>query len=66
MTEETVKCHEVKRFKSLMYKGCKPHWHCIHCDKYWPLHCYRKKDLEQMECPARNDRLVMPDDEEGW
>lgn len=36
-----------------MYKGCEPHWHCIHCDNYWPFHCYSRKDLEQMECPAR-------------
>lgn len=64
MTETTIKCHEVKRFENLMYKGCEPHWHCIHCDNYWPFHCYGRKDLEQMECPARNDRLVMFDDGE--
>lgn len=62
MTEETIKCHEVERFENLMYKGCEPHWHCIYCDNYWPFHCYRRKDLEQMECPARNDRFVMFDD----
>lgn len=48
-------CHEVERFENLMYKGCESHWHCIHCDNYWPFHCYGKKDLEQMECPARTD-----------
>ena len=53
MNETTIKCHEVKRFENLMYKGCEPHWHCIHCDNYWPFHCYGRKDLEQMECPAR-------------
>lgn len=58
MTETTIKYHEVERFENLMYKGCEPHWHCIHCDNYWPFHCYGKKDLEQMECPSRNDRLV--------
>jgi len=46
--------HEVERFENLMYKGCESHWHCIHCDDYWPFHCYGKKDLEQMECPAGN------------
>lgn len=56
MNETTIKCHEVKRFENLMYKGCEPHWHCIYCDNYWPFHCYGKKDLEQMECPARNNR----------
>lgn len=46
--------HEVERFENLMYKGCEPHWHCIHCDNYWPFHCYGRRDLEQMKCPARN------------
>lgn len=45
--------HEVERFENLMYKGCEPHWHCIHCDGYWPFHCYGRHDLEQMKCPAR-------------
>ena len=62
MTETTIKCHEVERFENLMYEGCEPHWHCIHCNNYWPFHCYGRKDLEQMECQARNDRLVMFDD----
>lgn len=66
MTETIVKYHEVKRFENLMYKGCEPHWHCIYCDNYWPFHCYGKKDLEQMECPARNDRFVMFDNKEDW
>lgn len=64
MTETTIKCHEVKRVENLMYKRCEPHWHCIYCDNYWPFHCYGKRDLEQMKCPARNDRFVMFDDEE--
>ena len=45
--------HEVERFENLMYKGCEPHWHCVYCDNYWPFHCYGRKDLEQMKCPAR-------------
>lgn len=64
MTETTIKCHEVERCENLMYKGCESHWHCIHCDNYWPFHCYGKKDLEQMECPARNDRSMMFDNDE--
>lgn len=51
--EATTKCHEVERFENLMYKGCESHWHCIYCDDYWPFYCYGRKDLEQMECPAR-------------
>lgn len=47
------KNHEVERVENLMYKGCEPHWHCTHCNNYWPFHCYGRKDLEQMECPAR-------------
>ena len=46
--------HEVERFENLMYKGCEPHWHCIHCDNYWPFHCYGRRDLEKMKCPVRN------------
>ena len=65
MTEAKIKCHEVERFENLMYKGCESHWHCIHCDDYWPFHCYGKKDLEQMECPARNNRLVMSIDKDN-
>lgn len=49
--------HEVERFENLMYKGCEPHWHCVHCDNYWPFHCYGRKDLEQMKCPARITNL---------
>lgn len=45
--------HEVERVDNLMYNGCEPHWHCIHCNGYWPFHCYGKKDLEQMECKVR-------------
>ena len=55
---ENIKYHEVERYENLMYKGCESHWHCIHCDNYWPFHCYGKKDLEQMECPARNEKKV--------
>ena len=47
--------HEVERFDNLMYDGCEPHWHCIHCDNYWPFHCYKKKDLEHMPCPSRQE-----------
>lgn len=43
-----MKCHEVERVENLTY-----HWHCKHCDGYWPFHCYRREDLEKMECPAR-------------
>jgi len=53
-------CHEVERFENLMYEGCESHWHCIHCDDYWPFHCYGKKDLEQMECPARKQNFRTP------
>jgi len=56
MIEVTIKCHKVERFENLMYKGCESHWHCIYCDDYWPFHCYGKKDLEQMECPARKEK----------
>lgn len=54
--------HEVERFENLMYKGCEPHWHCIHCDGYWPFHCYGRRDLEQMKCPARTRK----EGEVGW
>lgn len=50
-------CHEVERVDNLMYDGCEPHWHCIHCDDYWPFHCYGRKDLEKMECPIRSAKL---------
>lgn len=51
--EVKIKTHEVERVENLMYKGCEPHWHCIHCDNYWPFHCYSRKDLEQMTCPEK-------------
>lgn len=54
----TIDCHEVERVENLMYEGCESHWHCIHCDDYWPFHCYGKKDLEQMKCPARKQKLA--------
>ena len=59
--------HEVVRFDNLMYQGCEPHWHCIHCEDYWPFHCYGKKDLEQMHCKARKSKVAhdRPVDEEG-
>ena len=53
ISSELNKCHEVERFENLMYNGCESHWHCICCDGFWPFHCYGKKDLEQMECPAK-------------
>lgn len=42
--------HKVELVKDLMYKGCELHWHCVHCDKYIPVHCYSKEELENMEC----------------
>ena len=47
--------HKVIRVNDLMYKGCEPHWKCIHCNDYWPFHCYTKKDLENTECKKGND-----------
>lgn len=55
----SVNCHKVERVENLIYEGCEPHWHCIHCDDYWPFHCYGKKDLEQMACPIRSAQLQM-------
>ena len=49
-----IQCHEVERVENLMYEGCESHWHCIHCNDYWPFHCYEMKDLEQMPCPIRS------------
>lgn len=46
------KTHNVEKVSDLMYKGCEHHWHCTQCDDYWPVHCYSKDDLEQMECKA--------------
>ena len=50
--------HEVERVDNLMYDGCEPHWHCVHCKGYWPFHCYGKEDLEQMECKARLGKAI--------
>ena len=61
-----IQCHEVERFENLMYEGCEPHWHCIHCDNYWPFHCYGRKDLEQMECPARNKLSAYADSDTAY
>ena len=49
-----IQFHEVERVENLMYEGCESHWHCIHCNDYWPFHCYGRKDLEQMPCPVRS------------
>ena len=59
-----IQCHEVERVEGLMYEGCESHWHCIHCNDYWPFHCYGKKDLEQMECPVRSGRQYQYGDQD--
>lgn len=59
-----IQCHEVKRVEGLMYEGCESHWHCVHCNDYWPFHCYKRKDLEKMECPARSGRLYQYGDQD--
>ncbi len=48
-----MKTHEVIRVDNLMYKGCEPHWKCIHCGVCIPFHCWDKEDLEKQECKAR-------------
>lgn len=46
--------HKVELVKDLMYKGCELHWHCVHCDKYIPVHCYSKEELENQCCGCHN------------
>lgn len=51
--ESRETAHKVKRINNLMYDGCEPHWQCIYCGTCIPFHCYKKEDIELMECPAR-------------
>ena len=46
--------HKAIRVENLMYKGCEPHWKCVHCNECVPLHCYDKKSFEAMECKKSN------------
>ena len=48
-----MKTHEVIRVDNLMYKGCEPHWKCIHCGVCIPFHCWDKEDIEKRQCKAR-------------
>lgn len=49
--------HEVIRVDNLMYRGCEPHWKCIHCGICIPFHCYSKSEIEDMECEKVVDVL---------
>lgn len=42
--------HKVVRIDNLMYKGCEPHWKCVHCGMCVPFHCYTKEQFENQEC----------------
>ena len=42
--------HKVKLVKNLMYVGCEPHWECVRCGRYIPVHCYSKDEIESMCC----------------
>lgn len=45
--------HKAVRIDDLMYKGCEPHWKCIHCGEYVPFHCYKKAEFEELECKTK-------------
>lgn len=36
--------HEVIRIDNLMYKGCEPHWKCIHCGICIPFSLLYKRN----------------------
>lgn len=40
----------MKRVDNLMYKGCEPHWQCIHYGMYVPFHCFKKEEVENSNC----------------
>ena len=42
--------HKAVRVDNLMYKGCEPHWKCVHCGECVPFHCYSKKQFEERDC----------------
>ena len=46
--------HKVVRVDNLMYKGCEPHWRCVHCGKCVPFHCCSKEWFETQECESDN------------
>ena len=46
--------HKAVRIDDLMYKGCEPHWKCIHCGECVPFHCYKKAEFEELECETKN------------
>lgn len=48
--------HKVVRIDNLMYRGCEPHWKCIHCGICIPFHCYTKEQLEKQECEPKEDK----------
>lgn len=45
--------HKVKLVKDLMYKGCEPHWQCVHCKDAVPAHCYTKAEFENRCCGCK-------------
>ena len=47
--------HKVVRIDNLMYKGCEPHWKCVHCGTCIPFHCFKKEDIEAQECKVKED-----------
>jgi len=47
--------HTVIRIDDLMYKGCEPHWKCTKCGICIPFHCYKKENIEEMECSKKID-----------
>lgn len=46
--------HKAIRVDNLMYKGCEPHWKCVHCGKCAPFHCWAKEQFEAQECNSQN------------
>lgn len=47
--------HKAIRVDDLMYKGCEPHWQCVHCKKAVPFHCYTKEEFESQCCNKMTD-----------
>ena len=46
--------HKAIRVDDLMYKGCEPHWRCIHCGDTVPFHCYTKEEFENQCCGVKS------------
>lgn len=46
--------HKAIRVDNLMYKGCEPHWKCVHCGKCIPFQCWTKEQFEAQECDQQN------------